>query len=437
MVEVREDAAARLWWGVRRYAWLVVLVLTTFAVLAAYASTDLAGGAGRFRATSLVVATDLQIRAEQLPRFAATLFASGTVARETAARTGVDVAPDDLIPGSLTVEPVESTILVRVVGTDRDPAVAARLANTAATVLVEQLNAPGPGVGTFAVQERAVVPTSAEEATSPAFAITLGLVAGVAFAAGGVGLILVLRRPVLSAGEAANVAGAPLLGALPLPRRREAAPREVPGVAALVGRLHPGRRETVVLVSGRRDRAHRARLARLVARALARAGPVRYVAVEDDEPLPEGMPSEERANLVVATLDDLKRPETDVPAVIDGPSVEAWDVPQFLPGDARVVLVAREGTPEPALAAAARQFLPGELTGVVFLPRGRRDLRGRRARRRLQGRRAVSGDGRADAREPAVPPGSSPGRRASHEGAPRGEDPAGAQPQVGASGLDA
>lgn len=378
MAEVREDAAARLWWGIRHYAWLVVVVLVTFVVLAAKTSADFTDDTEGFRATALVVATELQIKVEQLPRFASTLFEAGTVARETAARADVDVAPDGLIPERVTVEPIEGTILVRVAAVDRDPAVAARLANAAAAVLVEQLNAPGPGVGVFEVQERAVAPRTAEEATSPAFAVVLGLLAGVAFAAGTVGLVLVLRRPVLSAAEAVDSTGAPLLGVLPLPHRREVAPQDVPGVAALVSRLYPTRHETVVLVSVRGDRTQRARVGRLVARALARQGPVHYVAVEGDGRLPEAMPAEERRNVFVTALDGLKRADMSIPAVIDGPSTGALDVPQFLPGAARVVLVVREGSPGPALATAARQFLPTELIGVVFLPRARRTGRLRR-----------------------------------------------------------
>lgn len=432
MCEPREDAAARLWWGLRRYAGLVVLVVAGAVALSVAKGSAVADGAPQFRATSLVVASELQLRPEQLPRFASTVFRAGTVARETVARTRVAVPPDELIPAHVTVEPVEGTILVAVTGINRDPGVAAELANTAAAVLTEQLNAPGPGVGEFAIQERATAPSSPEPTASPALPVVVGALAGLALALGSVGLLLLLRRPVLSGAEAAGSVGAPLLGALALPRG-EASPRDVPGVSALRARLWPTCRERVVLVSLRRYGSRRARLARLLARALARSGPVYYVAVEGGDTALDRAPPEEGRRLARITLEELKDAPARTPALIDGPSTDALDVPQFLPGDATAVLVAGEGVRRAALAAAARQFLPGELVGVVFL-HGRR---WRPTRRRRRGSAAGTGTG---SRERAEPASASPRARSADGAGQRaggGDDPAPAQRQVGSGSLDA
>src|SRR5436305_3419496 len=157
MTESGGDAVGRLGWGLRRYSWLVLALVGALLVLAGV-STD--PGPDRDRATVLVVARKLELRPEQFPRFGEAVFATGAVAQDTADHDGLDVSPEDLIPGRVSMQPIQDTIAYRVNAVDQSPTNAAGLANAAASAFVTQLNKAGDGVGVFYVQDFARTPTT-------------------------------------------------------------------------------------------------------------------------------------------------------------------------------------------------------------------------------------------------------------------------------------
>ncbi|HEX9888842.1 MAG TPA: hypothetical protein VGA69_05155 [Nitriliruptorales bacterium] len=374
MNDVGTDAASRLWWAVKRYRVLVVVVVLGAALLGAWRGPDLLADSDEpvYETAALVVAAQLEVRPELLPKTAVALFEAGAVASRTVMATGVGTSPKDLIPGVVRVEPVESSVVIEVIARHADPVLAAELANAAATAFVDVLNRPGALFGTFIVQEFAGRPVQTEPQPGRALPAAVGLFAGLTFALGLIGLYVALRRPVLSPVEVADLAGAPVLGAPNLPKGRSYDPTQVAGLTALLKRVFPDRQGTAVVVGVRGDRGERSNVALLLARGLARTGTVRLVT---EAALPAGLGSDEQHNIRETTVLEVDQSRDGVPAVIDGPTAEGMDVPQFLPGDARVVLVVREGTSDRALQAAATQFLPGELFGVLFVPVTRRRAR--------------------------------------------------------------
>lgn len=364
MQHTMSDAVARLWWGIRRYAAAAVLVVL-LVTAAALALPLLRASTTTYRATAVVVASSLEIRADQLPRLAAAVFDSGVVAEETVAAAGLPVDPTELIPDHARLEPVEDNIVLFVDGLADDPATAATIANAAAESLAAELDALGTGVGQFEVQAPAEPPVEAEEGPPVALLAVGGVTSGLILALGLVGLLMVLRRPVLEADEAAELAGAPLIGSLLLDRYWDVDLRTVVGLSAIVKQLFPQGRGTAFLVACRGAERDTAQIALLAARAVARRGSSTLVAGPE-------VPKEALRSLdgepvtVIRNPDDLPRDGSSGPTVVVGPSTEGLDAPQFLPGDTRGVLVVRAGTRQQALDNAARQFLPGELAGVVF-----------------------------------------------------------------------
>jgi hypothetical protein len=364
----RDDAASRLWWAIKRYALLSVVIVAACTLLAAEFGPG--GEAPRYRAGALVIASELEgIRPEHLPRMAAAIFTGGTVAQNAVTIGRLDIEPHLLIPLYADLEPIAGTVLMRVVGYSTDPEEASLIANSAARALTAELNKSGPGVGRFVIQEQSRPPELPEPGTSFPPAL-IGLVAGLLLAFGTVGLLMVFRRPVLAGDEAREVVGAPLLGALRMRRGRSRAaePTEVMGLSALIKQLYPDRRGVCVFVGPRGNRNSRTRVAEIVTRGLARSGLVYFVPGSARQSRDAGQRLAAVDEVIVSPDMELDASFIDIPVVVDGPSTDELDVPQFLPPDTRTVLVLGEGTPRRRLELAARQFLPGELTGMVFVP---------------------------------------------------------------------
>jgi hypothetical protein len=136
-----------------------------------------------YHAEALVVASQLEIRVESFPRTAVAIFNGGTVAALTVERVGTGVLPTDLIPDIVTAEPLENTWVVKIDALHPDPELAALYANAAGQALAEELNRVGPGLGEFALQIEATVPTI-PLAGPRLLIIVLSVVAGVASAVG-------------------------------------------------------------------------------------------------------------------------------------------------------------------------------------------------------------------------------------------------------------
>ena len=135
---------------------------------------------------ALVIAQRLDMSLTALPRYGETLFDNGEVAEAVSQKLREGVAFTDIVPNhvSLAVDP--DSIVFRVVGHDPDPKTAADIANTAAATFVQALNAPGVGVGSFALLSAAApdVPAHPVQAEKDALAMTL--------TSGAVALVVVL-----------------------------------------------------------------------------------------------------------------------------------------------------------------------------------------------------------------------------------------------------
>jgi hypothetical protein len=375
MTEAYEDAASRLWWGLRRFAWIFVVVLPITAgvsLLAAHGAPTLGK---QYKASALVIATERNFSPELFARLADTVFNGGTVAEKAVEEGKLPIDPRDLIPDFATLEPVQDNIITKVVGLNSDPQLAAAIANSAAAALVDEMNKSGPGVGKFAVQDQARVPSAPDISTSRAVPIAVGLVAGIILGASIIGLILALRRPLLGAGEAAELVGAPILGTPTLPPLRAGRPVEpaaVKGLSALAKRLLPTLPGVTAMVSCGGDERIRTLFAQLVATVLAERDPAFLIRSDDRIVQPMYDQFSPPRNLVVGE----RVPDGQVwrrsAIVIDGPSAGSSDIPQSLPVRASIVLIVVEGATLTRVRDAAEQFLPGELDGIVFVRRSSR-----------------------------------------------------------------
>jgi hypothetical protein len=142
-----------------------------------------------YHAEALVVANELAIRVESLPRTAVAIFDSSSVAELAATLSGTEIDPDYLIREIVSAEPVENTNVIKVDAIHTDPELAALYANAAAEALAQELNRIGAGLGSFSLHVRAEVP----DTPIPAGRLQLilaALIAGAACAMGAAALYL-------------------------------------------------------------------------------------------------------------------------------------------------------------------------------------------------------------------------------------------------------
>jgi len=372
MTEPFDDAASRLLWGLRRYALIFVLVvpITTVAALLATSGTSVRGD---YQASALVIATKRDFAPDLFARLADSVFTGGSVAEKAVADGKLPIDPRDLIPDHAFLEPVQNNIITRVVGVDPNPELAARIANSAATALVAELNRPGLGVGEFAVQDFARVPTARTTGTSRPIPIVVGLLAGFILGGGIVGLILTMLQPLLGVAEVAELTGAPVVGTPTLPASRPGTlmtPESVRGLSALAKRIVPEYPGMVAIVSCGGDERLRTLVTQLIATVLSEEGAVFLIPSKDEDAQPLYQTFSAPANVVVSETPPDGRTWRRVAVLIDGPSARKQDIPQVVPAHSRIYLVVLQGTPLARVREAAEQFLPGELDGVIFVRRG-------------------------------------------------------------------
>ena len=218
-----------LLWLVRRYAGVALLVLGLTTAVGTTAAAALAG-ASPYEGTALVIATELEIEPEQLPRFGQSVFASGAVAREVVAEEGLSQDPRTLLPDVVDLDPVPESIAFMVRGRAEDPDAAAAVANAAARAFVAELNRAGPTVGTFSVHTEAVAPMDRiVRGPGRLLGAIVSAVAGAVLALVSVWVLFGLRRPVLSGSDAALAAAAPLVAEVELARAAGSQAGHAPG----------------------------------------------------------------------------------------------------------------------------------------------------------------------------------------------------------------
>lgn len=386
MSATEQDVATRLGWGLRRYAPIIAATVAIAVALtlsgparALFASTP------SYESSALIVAQELQIKPEQLPRTAEAVFNGGSVAAAVADELGDPSLANRLIPRRIRLEPLNDTIALRIVGRSDDPDRAARFANLGADAFLTELNRLGSGVGVFALQDQARAPERQAKVASPVVPLVVGTAGGVILGIGLVMLLLTVRRPVLSSTEAAEVAGAPMLALLELPRaggRAPVAPEAVSGLGLLARQLFPSGAGVAALIGcGGRDGRTRPEVLRLLALLLSRRTTVFLVGARAEriDDLDASLKGRQEIRVVREGLLDLLEggstrsrvaaSSSAREAVLIGVDASAYDVPQLLPADARSVLYVPEGTPHRSVDHAARQFGPGELSGVAFVRR--------------------------------------------------------------------
>lgn len=369
------DVVTRLSWGLRRY--LAVVMAAVLAAVMLSLSRPTNGPDQTYEAAALVIASSLEINPLQLPRTVEAVFTAGSV-EESVASQLPDAGPAHrLIPDVVRLEALNDTIVVRVIGVSDQPWMAAVLANVAASSLVEELNRLGPGVGKFVLYERARPPLGGTGSSSMVIPIAVGIVSGAAMGLGLVGLLLLMLRPVITGSEAAAIVGAPTLISLDLPARGSRHQlTSMSGLSLLTKQLFPAGTGSCALVDTGSDTGPRLRVMRLVAQLLGCAHPVDLV-----------VPSWERRALTggtqpepnVRVLDNARLPPSegsgvrgdsgDDRAVLFGLSARGFDVPQLIPGQVRIWLVVKKGSRREQVESASRQFLPGDVHGIVFVKR--------------------------------------------------------------------
>jgi hypothetical protein len=399
--------ASKLVWALRTYAWIVVLCGLLFAagvlVVAPVTPT--------YQSTAIVVAREIAVEREVLPRLGAAVFASGAVTAAVAADPAVAGDVEGLIPDRLSVVAAEDSVVFVVQARDPSPTDAARLANLAAAAFVADLNRGGAGVGEFALQAEAVVPNRAMPVLGTAQRAALGAAAGIVLGMGVVALLAAFRRPVLTADDVEDAAGVPMLGSLQMALLSPAAyPGQfvADGLTTLVRQLATVKEGRLLLISPRSAASIRRRVYVLTAVGL---GLLRKLELDAPQELLAVTRAHRRA------LEDARADwQSPAPDTASGDLVLADEgTGPALIDPARttlsVVAIARRGVSRRRLRTLTSGYVDGEVLGVVLV-----DVKP--AMRRAAARRA-----RADARRIRTD-----ADRVSRTEAPRVLDATGAEP---------
>lgn len=226
----------RLGWGIRRY-WPAVIG-TAAAVMAIFLAQGLRSWSRpvTYEAAALVIAEDLTVPRWSLPRL------------------GFAVLYDEVLPqldrlerrpSSTTVRlvPLADTVAMWVQTTAPRPEPAQELANVTARRLASALNETGE-VGSFVTRPAAVSVQASAKVRNLMASLLSGSLAAPAMAVGLAGLLVWLRRPLLTGDDVAAVSGLPVLGSLEIPRPPRGSGNghidRIVGMAALARRLANG-----------------------------------------------------------------------------------------------------------------------------------------------------------------------------------------------------
>lgn len=357
----RRPVGARLMWSMRAYGWIVAA-----CALAMAAATFFVAPAGStYESTALVVARELNVDREILPRLGKAVFGAGAV--ETAVRADPALAgvTDDVIPERLSLIAAEDSVVFVVEARDPRPTNAARLANLGAAAFAEQLNRGGAGVGEFAVQAQAVVPSRPLPALSRQLLVASGALAGLILGFGLVLLVAAVRRPVVTSHDVEGAVGVPLLGVLHLPPGAPTAStgrlkaRGLATVTRWLSTVPPGR---MVLISPPSAAGLRQRVFVMVAVAL---GMLRSLRLEAPRTLVEDVSTFREARASAGAELTPRPPETDDLVLVDGDARMGIVDPAVT--TLSVVAVAPRGLPRRRLRKLAADYVGGDLVGVVLV----------------------------------------------------------------------
>jgi hypothetical protein len=357
----KSPTASRLLWCLRKFWWVVAACV----VVGASAPLVLTPSAPVYQADALVFARQLNVNPRVLPRLAEAVFASGAVEARVIADPDVASGTGRLIPERLSVVAAEDSIVLVVQARHTDPATAARMANTGAVAFVEELGRTGAGVGEFALQSEAIVPTEPLSAPPLAARAGLGALGGLGLGLGLVALIAAVRRPIVSAHDVRETAGVPLIGKVrlsPVPPGSYPGPMGVRGIATVarwLATVPPGR---LLLVSSPRTEGLRHRIFVMCGVALWTLRKVRFEAPDRlVQAIREHCVEHRDAGRVVHPRGD----SADALTLVDGGStLEIIDPAET---NVSVVAVAPLGVSRRHLRAVTSDFTGSGLVGVVLV----------------------------------------------------------------------
>jgi hypothetical protein len=209
------DVFATLVWGLRRYALLVLAMVLALGVVVPVA---LAHRAPQFEATAQLGPADklLLPNTDPLPRIAETVFNNGAV--EQAIRKLLDQPKGNIIPAKVQLIAAQDNLVLEVVAHAKTATQAMEIADQAANTFLLELNKYSKSVAFFTFTHHATQAKKVPKLGGGYASVALGLFAGLLAGIGLVGLIMVIRRPVVDVSAAQVVTGAPLIGRISLPR---------------------------------------------------------------------------------------------------------------------------------------------------------------------------------------------------------------------------
>ena len=381
------DVFGALTWGLRKYAWVVLLPVLAIGVLVPLAFSQ----ASPVYEAEALVAPNKQVAApsvDVLPRFGESAFSSDDGVVADSVREAFGMPPTTVvIPRQVELVTEQDNVAMTVIGRSSDPEDAAELANVAAASFQLQLNQASDAVAYYIVMEKAEAPSSAEPQlaggiTSLIIGVIGGLIVGLAL----VVLLVVLRRPVLDPIAAQEATGAPVLGRVTLPRGHgEVGDGNAPGVSALCRRLLGSSCSVILVVSPKGSSELASRLTSMLA---AQLGSSRRVVLRQGGDQNMVQPALSAGRSGPKPVNDLPHGHAEL-VLVDGPTAAER---LNRPDSALVLLVVPKGIGINALRTAAEEYLDEGPGGVVLASTGGSGLFGRRS----TGRPDTSADGSDD-----------------------------------------
>ena len=341
------DVTGALGWGIRKYAWLIVLFVVALGVVVP-AALDRAPE--QFEAEALVGPVKPPRQPlDVLPRLGESVFSAVPDAEEVRDAAGLR-GSQSFKPEELQLVEAQDNIVYTVVARHSDAETARDVANVAAASFVTELNVYSQAVGSFSVKRLAVKPTTPLPTLAGPQSWGLGIASGLLAGLGTVALLILMSRPVIDVTAAGDQTGAPVLGRITLGRHD----RPVTGMTQLCHRLLSQPTGMVLMVGGPNTRRARRELTGELARWLSR---VRRVI-----PLGSREPVDDYGSASLALPG-----HPDVLCILDDASpVEVATRPER----SLTLLVIREGISRRELQELAQQYLDSGNGALLMVRRG-------------------------------------------------------------------
>jgi hypothetical protein len=214
-LETGSDVFATLTWGLRRYAALVLAMVLALGVLVPLL---LSQRADVYQATAQVgPSAKLELpNTDPLPRIAESVFNNGAV--EAAIRRQFRQPTGNVIPSEVRLIAAQDNLVLEVQAHAPTAVQAIQIANAAAAAFVFELNKYTNSVAPFVLAHGANLAKKVPKIAGGSASVALGLVAGLLGGIALVGLVLVIRRPVVEMSTAHDVTGSPVIGRIRIPR---------------------------------------------------------------------------------------------------------------------------------------------------------------------------------------------------------------------------